>query len=71
MEKLSAFYFSGTGNTKYITEKLCTKLKEKYEIQIFDITETQKAARSLRRYAVIRVSDIRICAAETYGEFCL
>ena len=43
MEKLSAFYFSGTGNTKYITEKLCTKLKEKYEIQIFDITETQKA----------------------------
>ena len=42
MEKLSAFYFSGTGNTKYITEKLCDKLKERYEIQIFDITAERK-----------------------------
>ncbi|MCI8595357.1 MAG: flavodoxin family protein [Clostridia bacterium] len=33
MRKLGAFYFSGTGNTRYVTEKLCGLLKNNFEVK--------------------------------------
>lgn len=39
MKKLAAYYFSGTGNTKYVTEKLCGLLSKKYEVSITDVTK--------------------------------
>lgn len=38
MKKLKAFYFSGTGNTKYVTDEICKRLGEEYLCDIFDIT---------------------------------
>lgn len=42
MEKLSAFYFSGTGNTLYIAGKLCQKLSCVYAYDIYDIADIYK-----------------------------
>ncbi len=37
-KQLAAFWFSGTGNTKAVTERLCELLQEKYETTTHDIT---------------------------------
>ena len=39
MKKLTAFYFSGTGNTRYVTEELCRRLSPGYQTQVLDISE--------------------------------
>lgn len=39
MKKLNAFYFSGTGNTRYITLRLCEKLSFLYETKAYDISD--------------------------------
>lgn len=41
MQKLSAYFFSGTGNTRYVTEELCKRLSTKYETAIFDVARTE------------------------------
>lgn len=48
MKKLTAFYFSGTGNTRYVTEELCRRLSPGYQTQVLDISEPadQEAALS-------------------------
>lgn len=40
MEKLKAYYFTGTGNTRYVTEKLCGYLQDRYDTETFDVTKT-------------------------------
>lgn len=37
MKKLAAYFFSGTGNTKYVTEKLCGKLEKSYRVSITEL----------------------------------
>ena len=37
--KLTLFYFSGSGNTKYVAEKFSLKLSEKYSVELVDIDE--------------------------------
>lgn len=39
MQTLSAFYFSGTGNTKYVTQTLCQKLAERYTARLYDVCD--------------------------------
>lgn len=38
MKKLRAFYFSGTGNTRFVTKYLINKLSCVYEVKDYDIT---------------------------------
>ncbi len=38
MKKLRAFYFSGTGNTRFVTKYLISKLSCSYEVKDYDIT---------------------------------
>ena len=38
MEKLNAFYFTGTGNTRYVTLRLCKKLSSHYQTSAYDIS---------------------------------
>lgn len=37
MKKLYAFYFSGTGNTRYVAQRLCEKLAGVYRAEVYDI----------------------------------
>lgn len=39
MRTLKAFYFSGTGNTRYVTRRLCQKLSVKFRTSAYDITD--------------------------------
>lgn len=48
MKKLNAYYFSGTGNTRYITHMLCDKLKGSFDTAVFEITEKAAPAQPLR-----------------------
>lgn len=41
MEKLNAFYFSGTGNTRFVVERLCGKLAGKYIAKLYDVAENR------------------------------
>lgn len=59
MKKLYAFYFSGTGNTRYVTERLCAALSEQYEPAIFDI-----AAGEVRG---MDAADVLLFAYPVYG----
>lgn len=49
MDRLAAFYFSGTGNTKYVTERLCAKLSEKWWPSIFDVCQANDFSDSIIR----------------------
>lgn len=42
MKKLNAFYFSGTGNTRYVALRLCEKLSALYETKAYDISENME-----------------------------
>lgn len=60
MKKLSAFYFSGTGNTRYVTERLCEKIKS-YQASVYDISEKNDFA------AAMRGADCILLAYPIYG----
>lgn len=47
MRKLHAFYFSGTGNTRYITQRLCDRLSERFCVQIHDVAGKDDLAAAL------------------------
>lgn len=47
MKTLNIFYFSGTGNTRYIAELLGEKLGWLYESSLYDITETANYSREI------------------------
>ena len=61
VKTLSAFYFSGTGNTAYITKLICKKLSKAYETQIFDVTDQGN------HDGHIRASDLILIAFPIYG----
>ena len=46
MKTLSVFYFSGTGNTRFVAEETGKRLAEKYEVKIYDIGEEKNCAES-------------------------
>lgn len=60
MKKLAAYYFSGTGNTKYVTEKLCGLLADKYRAQIAEIP-------SVKDLGALKSADIVLIAFPIYG----
>ena len=39
MRKLAAYYFSGTGNTRYVTDELCGYLAGEFAVQVYDISD--------------------------------
>lgn len=41
MKKLRAFYFSGTGNTRFVTKYLINKLSCEYEVKDYDVTNNK------------------------------
>lgn len=61
METLAAFYFSGTGNTRYIVQYLCEKLAVRYRAQIFSVTDAQDFP------ARIAEADVLLLAFPIYG----
>ncbi len=61
MRKLAAFYFSGTGNTRFITEYLLKKLRPVYDATLFDITTKADFE------GAIRGSDTLLFAFPIYG----
>ena len=61
MKKLAAFYFSGTGNTRYITEYLLNKLSASYECTLLDVTAAEGAERWMGQ------ADILLFAFPIYG----
>lgn len=60
MKKLRAFYFSGTGNTLYVTRRLCEKLRPGFDTAVFDIS-SEDAAAELKR------ADCILLAFPVYG----
>lgn len=61
MSTLSVFFFSGTGNTRYVAEKLCEKLSGKYRAEIYDVTSIQAPQ------AKIAQADLILLAFPVYG----
>ena len=61
MKKLRAFYFSGTGNTRYVTRDLCKKLSEGFDALAFDISGTGELS------AELRAADCVLLAFPVYG----
>ena len=61
MRTLNAFYFSGTGNTRYVTRRLCQKLSVKFRTSAYDITDKADY------YALLKEADIILLAYPIYG----
>lgn len=61
MERLAVFYFSGTGNTRYITEYLCRKLSSNYSCEVRDLMQVGNPAE------VLRDADVVLIAFPIYG----
>ncbi len=61
MKKLTAFCFSGTGNTRYIVEYLCGKLSGEYDCEICSLPFHGDAGRA------IAASDVLLFAFPIYG----
>ncbi len=61
MDTLTAVYFSGTGNTRYITEYLLKKLSGAYESKMIEVTDTEKALEGVKN------ADVVLFAFPVYG----
>lgn len=61
MRTLNAFYFSGTGNTRYVTRRLCQKLSVKFRTSAYDITDKTDFS------ALLKGADIILLAYPVYG----
>ena len=61
MKTLAAFYFTGTGNTRYIAERLLKKLSGTYRTELFDITSADDFGRQLAQ------ADVILLAFPIYG----
>lgn len=61
MKKLAAFYFSGTGNTKYVAEKLCALLAPQYEVMLYDIADVEYSENKITK------ADTLMLAFPIYG----
>ena len=60
IKKLAAYYFSGTGNTKYVTEKRCESLKPEYDCSVYDISHAPNADE-------MKQADLILFAFPVYG----
>lgn len=60
MKELAGFYFSGTGNTRYIAKRLCDKLTT-YKSRLYDIAEPSDVA------AAMQSADCILLAYPIYG----
>lgn len=60
--RVSAFYFSGTGNTKYIVQKICGALGRSCEVKICDIMATTADVTQ-----AMKESDLILIAFPIYG----
>lgn len=56
MRYLAAFYFSGTGNTRYVTDKLCDSLKGLFKIKKYDIAKIVDYSDALTNADVIMLA---------------
>ncbi len=61
MDTLAAFYFSGTGNTRYATRRLCEKLSSQWNTAVYDICAQTDFA------PLIRQADTVLLAFPIYG----
>ncbi len=61
MKKLTAFYFTGTGNTRYVTLALLQRLSEQFETRAFEIPGKFDAVAELKR------ADTVLLAFPIYG----
>ncbi len=61
MKKFTLFYFSGTGNTRYIAEYLAKKLSKTYDCELFDVCRVQNAEER------IKAADLILLAFPIYG----
>ncbi len=60
MKKLAAYYFSGTGNTKYVTEKLCKLLAPEFCASITEIP-------CIIDFGAFKSADVVLIAFPIYG----
>lgn len=61
MKTLTAFYFSGTGNTRYITEGLLKRLSSSYRTSAYDITKDNDIP------SLLKATDVVLLAFPIYG----
>lgn len=61
MKQLRAFYFSGTGNTKFVTHYLIGKLSTEFSSKMFDIAEKRDFTREITE------ADLLLIAFPIYG----
>ena len=61
MKTLAAFYFSGTGNTRYVAERLCKKLSSDYQTELHDITSSANLTDKMAQ------ADLVLLAFPIYG----
>lgn len=61
MKKLNAFYFSGTGNTRHVTLRLCEKLNGLYVTKAYDISGNTDFA------SLLAEADCILLAFPVYG----
>ncbi len=61
MDTLTCFYFSGTGNTRYIVRYLADRLSEKYDCALYDICSVRNAEEKIASSTLI------LLAFPTYG----
>ena len=61
MKKLNAFYFSGTGNTRYVANRLCKKLSAVYSAAAYDMTKSADFS------SLIKNADCIMLAFPVYG----
>ena len=61
MQTLNAFYFSGTGNTRYVTRRLCQKLSEKFRCNCYDIADKRDFS------SLLKSADKILLAYPIYG----
>lgn len=56
MEAINAFFFSGTGNTRYVTEHLAKQLSDCYEVRLFNIESQRNFATEIRTASKIIIA---------------
>lgn len=61
MKSLAAFYFTGTGNTRYCLKRLLERLSKEYRAALFDVTERKDFSKDLSS------SDLILIAFPIYG----
>lgn len=61
MDRLAAFYFSGTGNTRRIACRLCEKLGVRYRCELYDVAEKRNFTQEIER------ADLLLFAFPVYG----